>query len=185
MIVRKFLLYLIIWTFSESSYANMKEIKEFSISEVNDFWNKKIEYKKENNIDIWQNPKETWELKTGDCEDFAIAKYYDLIDLGVDKEKLSLLWVIMNNPIYINRKKESHIVLLYEKDNNQWVLDNYSSEIVPLSSRSDFLIKVAVLNHKGVNFLVKKSKHIEKKWNKIIKESDKNIAFIKNLENDN
>ena len=53
------------------------------IDEVNSI----IGYKSDD-IDIWQTPDETLELGVGDCEDFAILKYFRLIEQG--KKRVSV-----------------------------------------------------------------------------------------------
>ena len=43
--------------------------------------------------DYWATPFEFLATDGGDCEDFSIAKYYTLIELGVPDEKLRLTYV--------------------------------------------------------------------------------------------
>jgi len=55
---------------------------------INLFWNMQIDYKAEplTNLqqkDHWQTPEETLQRGTGDCEDIAIGKYFDLQGLGL------------------------------------------------------------------------------------------------------
>jgi amino acid transporter len=40
--------------------------------------------------DYWMTPKEFFIKGFGDCEDYAIAKYFTLLELGVKKESLYL-----------------------------------------------------------------------------------------------
>ncbi len=169
------------------SVSNAKIEQSFSLADTNDFWNKSVVYKAEKpsdigkTIDIWQTPEETWKKKTGDCEDFAIAKYYDLIASGVDREKLSLAWVIMSNKAYTKNKYESHVVVLYDIGSTKWVLDNYSSEIIDLNARTDFLSVQAILNHNGAKIINGNGPKIKEKWNGIIKDFDIHVNFMKNL----
>ena len=55
-----------------------------------------IKYKAEK-VDYWQTAEETAELKTGDCEDFAVLKYKKMVDSGVLETSISFLIVQINN----------------------------------------------------------------------------------------
>jgi predicted transglutaminase-like cysteine proteinase len=46
------------------------------VYDVNRNVNSQVEYKPDDARDYWQSPFETVGLKTGDCEDFAILKYF-------------------------------------------------------------------------------------------------------------
>lgn len=43
--------------------------------------------------DYWSSPMETLQIKKGDCEDFAILKYYTLRELGVPADKMFVVAV--------------------------------------------------------------------------------------------
>jgi len=165
-----------------SCLSNAEDLKP-TVAEHNDFWNRYITYTAEpTGDDVWQTPKETWEKQTGDCEDYAIVKYFDMIASGVDKEKLSLAWVILDNKFNIKQKIESHVVLLYENNGKKWVLDNYASNIVELNKRSDIVLVNAIMNHNSFSVVYGKAEKMQKKWNEITKNFDKHVAFIKSLE---
>ena len=61
------------------------------LKNVNDFFNQ-ITYKSDLSVwgtkDYWATPFEFMGIGAGDCEDYAIAKYFSLIKLGVPDEKL-------------------------------------------------------------------------------------------------
>ncbi len=107
------------------------------LNAVNDLFN---EYKfvsdKEiyNKADYWATRKEFIYKGSGDCEDFVIAKYFTLLELGIDETKLSLLHNIHNN--------EYHLVLAYQEDqfSDVFVLDNINKNILPLTQRNDILV---------------------------------------------
>ena len=43
--------------------------------------NQEIRYQEEPpGADVWQTPEETWAIKSGDCEDYAILKYALLME---------------------------------------------------------------------------------------------------------
>lgn len=156
------------------------------ISVINDFWNNSITFK-DDEIDYWQTPQETWDKKTGDCEDFAIAKYFHLLAKDIDASRLSLAWVLLN-PLYYpelvknyNPKPISHMVLIYEDEHSKkWVLDNISKEIVLLEKREDFLTIIAEFKKNEINYYVKTQPILNEKWQEIISQYDKNLDFIKN-----
>ncbi|WP_423895376.1 transglutaminase-like cysteine peptidase [Candidatus Pelagadaptatus aseana] len=63
------------------------------IEAANDFFNEvrwvsdMEHWKKE---DYWATPIETLGTNAGDCEDFSIAKYFTLNELGIDNDKLRI-----------------------------------------------------------------------------------------------
>lgn len=98
-----------------------------------------------NKLDDWATPKEFLTVGYGDCEDYAIIKYYSLIRLGFDEKKL-----------FITRVKEKfrggiHMVLAYFKIKGKppLVLDNLSFKILDLEKRSDIQAEVFI-NSTGV-----------------------------------
>ena len=110
----------------------------FPVSEVNDIindipsgsddeiWNKK---------DYWATPKEFYKKGAGDCEDYAIAKYFALRKAGIPASKMFLTAGIINNDI-----TEGHMILLVTNNNIQYILDNMVDGITKLSERPDFKI---------------------------------------------
>ncbi len=104
---------------------------------VNNFFNNfnfKSDKEVYNKADYWATRKEFIIKGSGDCEDFVIAKYFTLIELGIDESKLSLL-----HNIY---KDEYHMVLAYQKDKFSipLLLDNINKNIMPLTQRNDILV---------------------------------------------
>lgn len=55
---------------------------------INEWWNSNIRYVRDNPLTAyvksWQTPGETLSKGTGDCEDIAIGKFYDLLGYGRD-----------------------------------------------------------------------------------------------------
>lgn len=95
--------------------------------------------------DYWATPIETLATNGGDCEDFAIAKYYTLSQLGVAEECLKLVYV---KALSIDR---AHMVVSYQCFNNDvpLILDNLNTEILPGHQRSD-LLPVYSFNARGL-----------------------------------
>ncbi|KLD96483.1 hypothetical protein SDC9_24691 [bioreactor metagenome] len=89
--------------------------------------------------DYWMTPKEFFIKGHGDCEDYVIAKYFTLLELGVKKENLYPAIV------KVQGSASFHLVLLYVEDKNKspLVLDNLSFKILPFSKRTDLTPKVA------------------------------------------
>jgi len=121
--------------------------EEAEVEKVNDYFNKIVS---SNDIDIWgendywATPNEFISKGMGDCEDFAIAKYVTLRELGIASSQLMVLIVSVDG------MKEHHAVLGYKNKNHQiMVLDNLSWKILPLSARKDMKI-ITWINEKSV-----------------------------------
>lgn len=84
-------------------------------------------------IDYWATSAESFASNGGDCEDFVIAKYFALKELGVPIERLRLVYVRMRNA------SEAHMVLAYyaRPDAVPLILDNLFARIVPATERPD------------------------------------------------
>ena len=86
----------------------------------------------------WSTPKEFLINGYGDCEDYAITKYFALQQLGIDKNKLFLSVVKVNGAV------NYHMVLFYlDKDNKPLILDNLSWKILPLEKRKNLVFQYA------------------------------------------
>lgn len=83
--------------------------------------------------DYWATPMQLLASNGGDCEDFSIAKYFTLREMGVPAEHLRLTYV---KALKLN---QAHMVLTYFRtpDADPLVLDNLVSEIQQSSSRDD------------------------------------------------
>lgn len=97
-----------------------------------------------NQEEYWATPKEFLAMGTGDCEDYVIIKYFTLIDLGFDEDRL--YFSIVKEEGAVNH----HMVLLYEKYPNKppLVLDNLSFRVLDLRERYD-LEPVELFNTTG------------------------------------
>ncbi|KKN42931.1 hypothetical protein LCGC14_0708210 [marine sediment metagenome] len=83
--------------------------------------------------DYWATPLEMLSIGGGDCEDYSIAKYFTLKELGVDEDKLRITYV------KAKELNQAHMVLTYfeTKRSIPLVLDNLIIEIKPASQRPD------------------------------------------------
>lgn len=95
--------------------------------------------------DYWATPVEFLSTNAGDCEDFSIAKYFTLKEMGVPVERLRITYV---KAVKLN---QAHMVLTYyaRPDAEPLVLDNLIADIKPASSRDD-LVPVYSFNGDGL-----------------------------------
>lgn len=86
-------------------------------------------------IDYWATPTELLTTNGGDCEDFAIAKYLTLREIGVPAERLRITYVKATT------LNQAHMVLTYfpTPDAEPFVLDNLQQDIKPASQRQDLI----------------------------------------------
>jgi predicted transglutaminase-like cysteine proteinase len=116
---------------------------------VNRFFNKQVRYEEDidlwHEVDYWATPIESLIKGAGDCEDYAIAKYFSLRRLGVPSEKLLITYV---KALRLNR---AHMVLTYYPSPNAipLVLDSLIDTIKPASERPD-LLPVYAFNGEGL-----------------------------------
>jgi Bacterial transglutaminase-like cysteine proteinase BTLCP len=95
--------------------------------------------------DHWDTPLEFVARGAGDCEDFAIAKYFMLLQSGVDSRRLKLAYVFHSGgagmPVNFGAAgpKRGHMVVLYwgEGDLSDPLVLDLVARIEPLSARSD------------------------------------------------
>jgi predicted transglutaminase-like cysteine proteinase len=113
------------------------------LRQVNDFFNRRIRFGEDSAIwgkpDYWATPLETLGRAEGDCEDFAIAKYATLKQLGIPAEKLRLTYVKARIGGPQSTLVQAHMVLSYypAPDDEPLVLDNLIGDIRPASRRAD------------------------------------------------
>lgn len=133
----------------------------------------KLEYKDDklnnNKRDHWATPKEFLTCGLGDCEDYAIIKYFTLLKLGFSSDKLFITLA------YDTLSKRNHMVLSYFIEDSQppLILDNLSLEVLNLTKRDDLII-TAFINTKGVYKLdnsgkLTKTKHRSRKFKDLLK----------------
>ena len=82
--------------------------------------------------DHWATPLEFIRKNAGDCENFAIAKYFTLKSIEVAETKLVITHAI------IKKTRKAHMVLLYrETESSLLVLDKNRRQITLLSQQAD------------------------------------------------
>lgn len=105
---------------------------------VNDFFNQ-TPYASDKEVwgvsDYWATRYEFIGKDKGDCEDYVIAKYFTLKELGVPTSKLFMTYAKSL------KYKTAHMVLTYYATprSEPLVLDNYNFKILPASQRDDLI----------------------------------------------
>ena len=108
------------------------------IRKVNAFFNE-LDFINDSDLwgktDYWATPLQTLTSNGGDCEDFSIAKYFTLIEMGIPAERMRLTYV---RALELD---QAHMVLTYyaRADSEPVVLDNLVTDIKPSSQRTDLL----------------------------------------------
>ncbi len=129
--------------------------EEKKLALVNDFFNKNILFEEDistwQQADYWATPLETIGQGKGDCEDFAIAKYFSLRMAGIPISKMRLVYVkaqLTGGGEFVQR---AHMVLAYysRPQADPLVLDNLQKAIQPASKRRD-LQPVFSFNSEGI-----------------------------------
>lgn len=85
--------------------------------------------------DYWATPAESVASSGADCEDFSIAKYFLLKELGVPVSKLRMIYV------KATKLNQAHMVLAYypSPSADPLVLDNLEDTVRPASQRNDLV----------------------------------------------
>ncbi|HEB29199.1 MAG TPA: sulfate adenylyltransferase [Porticoccus sp.] len=115
-------------------YQNSDDRKKLTI--VNNFFNGArfvSDAQQWNKNDYWATPLEFLANDAGDCEDFSIAKYFTLKDMGLDTAKLRITYVKATT------LNQAHMVLAYyaTPSAEPLILDNLNKQIKPASQRRD------------------------------------------------
>lgn len=104
---------------------------------VNNHINQRIDYQPDGAQDRWQTPAETLALARGDCEDFAIAKYFVLRDCGRPCGCARLLYAIHTPPDTPGLQAPHVVLLAGGHPADPLVHDNLNPLLQPLSLRDD------------------------------------------------
>ncbi|MCG9553172.1 transglutaminase-like cysteine peptidase [Vibrio sp. Isolate31] len=122
------------WRSNMTLYEGLSEKEK--LDSVNRFFNQ-MYFAADNMLwgknDYWATPLEFLGSNAGDCEDFTIAKYFSLLELGVLDKKLRLVYV---KALELN---QFHMVLAYYSTPSAepLILDNLNPEIKRGSKRPD------------------------------------------------
>lgn len=94
--------------------------------------------------DRWETPAEMF-ARGGDCEGFALTKYFALRELGFDEAALRLAIV------WDAEDREQHAVLLVESEGTAWVLDNKFAAPVPAPALAARYRPIWSVNRQGAS----------------------------------
>lgn len=107
---------------------------------VNTFWNQwpyRLDIEAYGKQDYWAAPYEF--LKhSGDCEDYSIAKYHTLKELGFDPDKMRI--VVLKDTI----RNIAHAVLAVYLDDDVYILDNLSPAALSHTRLKNYLPQYSV-----------------------------------------
>lgn len=118
---------------------------------INRLFNERIAFAEDldttGQVDHWSSPVELLARGAGDCEDYAIAKYFALIAAGVPSARLRMVYVRAD----LGGSVRAHMVLAYyaRPEAEPLILDNLDADIKPASARRD-LSPVFSFNAEGL-----------------------------------
>lgn len=125
------------------------------LRKINSFFNLHINFVSDQDNwgekDYWATPLESIGKTKGDCEDYSIAKYIFLRELGIPDERLKLTYVKARIGGPDSNVFQAHMVLSYyaTPTSEPLILDNLLSEIHESSRRVD-LRPVFSFNSQGL-----------------------------------
>ncbi|MDY0747794.1 transglutaminase-like cysteine peptidase [Paucibacter sp. R3-3] len=125
--------------------------EEARITLVNNYMNQRIAFREDIDvwgvIDYWATPLEALNKGAGDCEDYAIAKYFSLLSAGMPIAKLRMVYVRAS----LRGQSLAHMVLAYyaQPGADPLILDNLIPDVRPASQRPD-LRPVFSFNSEGL-----------------------------------
>lgn len=154
------------------------------LEKVNRFVNKVAIYAEDIDVwgvdDYWATPVEFIGKGKGDCEDYAITKFFTLKAMGVLEEKLNISYV---KSIPFNRM---HMVLTYvdHLGAEPFILDNLIDSITLASDRNDL---VPVFSFNGTELWMAHERNQERSinssrlrpWRDLLKRMPESALFIK------
>jgi predicted transglutaminase-like cysteine proteinase len=91
----------------------------------------------------WLSPLDVLRLGTGDCKDYALAKYFALRQAGISPERLRL--VIVHN----KRRAEDHMLVAVDEGGGWLILDNRTMALVTDVEASVVYLPLFVLDDTG------------------------------------
>ena len=119
------------------------------LKQVNQFFNARMAFRDDIVVwkqqDYWATPIEFLRKGAGDCEDFALAKYFTLREMGVPANQLRMTYV---KALELN---QAHMVVTWYSTPTAipLVLDNLKTAILPATQRTD-LLPVYAFNGEGL-----------------------------------
>lgn len=156
-----------------NSFEKVSELKKLIV--INKFFNQ-VQFNSDEKVwhqeDYWATRSEFLGKGQGDCEDYSIAKYFTLLEMGVASEKLYLTYV---KAVKLN---QAHMVVTYFKDKKSTplVLDNINKSILPATKRPDLVPvysfngeKLYLSKQRGLGNVVPSGMEQNTKWLELLK----------------
>ena len=144
------------------------------VEEINRYINRALSFSDDRTQwgldDYWATPREAVAQRRGDCEDYAIAKYFSLRKLGVASDKLWLVHAKARIGAPDSNLTKEHIVLAYypAPAADPLILDNLLTTLYPASARPD-LTPVFRFNSENVHIDgVRYPTHILGNWQALL-----------------
>lgn len=122
------------------------------LQSINRFFNHHIEFATDlqawGRPDYWASPLESMHRRRGDCEDYAIAKFFGLLASGMPAARLRLVYMRAQMD---EGPAQAHMVLAYfpPGGGDILILDNLMDAVQPAVQRSD-LVPVFSFNGEGL-----------------------------------
>ncbi len=126
--------------------------EESRLEPINAWFNRRVIFRTDDaawgESDHWASPLEVLQVGHGDCEDYAIAKYFSLIAAGIPVSRLRLVYVRAQ---VAGNDAQAHMVLAYyaQPNSEPLILDNLVTSVRPASRRRD-LTPVFSFNSEGL-----------------------------------
>lgn len=156
--------------------STLNEPEDKKVIKINSFYNQLL-YKSDQQTwgksDYWASRLEFLGVGQGDCEDYAVAKFLTLLQLGVPEKKLFLTYVKAKG--YAD---EAHLVVTYYKSAGTvpFVLDNYIKKIMPATKRTDL---VPIYSFTANDLFLQKQKGLGKR---VDPSQSKNVSKLKSVD---
>jgi predicted transglutaminase-like cysteine proteinase len=126
--------------------------EEARLEAINTWFNRRVLFRTDDETwgeaDHWASPLELLNKGQGDCEDYAIAKYFSLTAVGTPVQRLRLVYVRAQIG---GNDAQAHMVLAYypQPGAEPLILDNLVTSVRPASRRPD-LTPVFSFNSEGL-----------------------------------
>jgi len=122
--------------------------------------------------DYWASRLEFLGKGQGDCEDFAVAKFLTMMQLGVPEQKLFLTYVKA-----VGYPEAAHLVVTYYQKPGTvpFVLDNYNKRILPATQRDDL---IPVYSFTANDLYLQKQQGLGKRVNRATLKTQRNLQAI-------
>lgn len=125
-----------------SAFESLANSENKNLEDINHTINDIVQYTPDARLygspDHWANFQELSKSLAGDCEDYALMKYWALRKLGVPAETMHVL-VFYDQVVRIH-----HAVLVVQKDNKELILDNRTDRLFELKKMTDILPNMAI-----------------------------------------